>query len=388
MNILALEPWYGGSHRSFLKGFVKHSAHTVHQITMTARFWKWRMHGGAVTMARKALQAWDEGFRPDVIFATDMVNLPAFLALTRPHLADVPVVLYFHENQLTYPLPPDKERDYTYAYINYLSCLAADHVVFNSQFHYDEFMEALPSLLRAFPDYTHLHTVQQIRQKSSVLHLGLDLQAHDQFRHAYPPHAWGPGMKPPIVLWNQRWEYDKNPEAFFRVMNRLDDAGCRFRLILAGEHFEEQPYEFEQAFGRYAERILHYGYAEDFEEYSRLLHRADLVVSTAIHEFFGIAIMEAIYCGCHPLLPNRLSYPELIPETLHRPLLHAPVLYHDEEHLFRMLFSILKGEERPLPPTTLREILERLDWRTHIDDFDTLLDDVAARRTKGASVLV
>lgn len=78
----------------------------------------------------------------------------------------------------------------------------------------------------------------------------------------------------PIVLWNQRWEYDKNPSAFFRVMNRLDDAGVPFRLILAGKHFHEQPEEFEQAFERYAERILHYGYAEDFAEYSRLLHRA------------------------------------------------------------------------------------------------------------------
>ncbi len=380
MNVLALEPWYGGSHRNFLDGLAAHSTHTFQRITMTARFWKWRMHGGAVTMARKALQALDEGFRPDVIFATDMVNLPAFLALTRPQLSDVPVVLYFHENQLTYPLPEGTERDYTYAYVNYLSCLAADRVVFNSQFHYDEFMQALPVLLRAFPDYTHLHTVQEIRHKSAVLHLGMDLQAHDQYGADYEGHDWGPVMKPPIVLWNQRWEYDKNPEAFFRLMNRLDDAGCRFRLILAGQHFEEQPHEFERAFERYAERILHYGYAEDFQEYSRLLHRADLVVSTARHEFFGIAVMEAVYCGCHPLLPNRLSYPELIPSSLHQPLLHAPVLYEDDEALFRILFEILKGNERPLPPSTLRSILEHLDWPQHVARYDAMLEAVAAAR--------
>ncbi|MFQ5570194.1 MAG: DUF3524 domain-containing protein [Rhodothermales bacterium] len=376
MNVLALEPWYGGSHRNFLEGLVKHSTHSFQCVTMAARFWKWRMHGGAVTMARKARQAFDAGFEPDVILATDMVNLPAFLALTRDCLTGVPAVYYLHENQLTYPLPEGQERDYTYAYINYLSCLAADRVVFNSQFHYDEFMEALPVLLRAFPDYTHLHTVQEIRKKSSVLHLGLDLQAHDRYADDYDAHAWGPGMKLPIVLWNQRWEYDKNPEAFFRLMNRLDDAGCAFRLILAGEHFEEQPYEFERAFERYAERILHYGYAEDFEEYSRLLHRADLVVSTSIHEFFGIAIMEAIYCGCHPLLPNRLSYPELIPSSLHKPLLHAPVLYEDEEELFRLMYEILKGNERPLPPVSLRGILEPLDWATHVAAYDTMLEEI------------
>ncbi|MEM9666530.1 MAG: DUF3524 domain-containing protein [Bacteroidota bacterium] len=384
MNILALEPWFGGSHRNFLEDLMRHSTHRFEAVTMSARFWKWRMQGGSVTLARKALQLADDGFAPDLLFASSLVNVPAFLALTRGRFAHVPVVVYFHENQLTYPLAEGRERDYTYAYINYLSCLAADQVVFNSAFHFEEFLEALPVLLRAFPDYTHLNTVQEIRAKSHVLHLGMNLQGHDRFGADYDAHPWGPGMPPPIVLWNQRWEYDKDPEAFFRMMNRLDDVGCRFRLILAGERFEEQPYEFEKAFERYAERILHYGYAEDFEEYSRLLHRADLVVSTALHEFFGIAIMEAIYCGCHPILPHRLSYPELIPETLHRPLLHAPTLYEDEDHLFHIMKAVLGGEERPLPVNTLRDIPQHLDWRTHIQAYDALFEEMsAAKAVKG-----
>ena len=380
MNVLALEPWYGGSHRNFLDGLMGHSRHTFRALTMPDRFWRWRMEGGAVTLARKAVDALEEGFDPDVIFATDMVNLPAFLALARPHLDDVPVVLFLHENQLTYPLPEGRKRDRSYSHINYLSALAADRVVFNSHFHYGEFMEALPALLRAFPDFTNLHTLQEIRERSSVIHLGMDLRAHDEQaedvlieRH----HQTTPAV--PTILWNQRWEYDKNPEAFFRVMNRLDDSGCDFRLILAGEHFEEQPEEFERAFERYAERILHYGYAEDFTSYSHLLHKADVVVSTAIHEFFGIALMEAIYCGCHPLLPDRLSYPELIPESLHRPLLHAPILYEDEDALFDLLQAMLSGEERPLPQDTLRSIPEPLDWRNHVSAYDDLLEETAAR---------
>ncbi|NND72445.1 MAG: DUF3524 domain-containing protein [Rhodothermales bacterium] len=378
-RVLALEPWYGGSHKNFLDGLQKHSSHDIRTITMTARFWKWRMQGGSVTLARKALQI-DDSFEPDVILATDMVNLPGFLALTRQRYANLPVIMFFHENQLTYPLAEGQKRDYTYGYINYLSCLAADRVVFNSQFHFDEMLENLPALLKQFPDYTHLNTVQEIRSKSSVLHLGMDLQAHDQYAEYYSPHRWGPGMEPPIVLWNQRWEYDKNPEGFFRLMNRLDDAGHKFRLILAGEHFEEQPYGFDKAFERYADRILHYGYAENFEEYSRLLHRADIVVSTSIHEFFGIALQEAIYCGCHPFLPNGLSYPELIPSSLHKPLLHAPVLYDDEEQLFQYMASVLKGEERPLPVSTLRQISEALDWRTHVEKYDRVIEELIGER--------
>ena len=385
LHVLALEPWYGGSHRGFLDGFAGHSRHHVHALTMTARFWKWRMQGGPVTLARKALQAIREGFRPDVILASSMVNLPAFLALTRTHLSSTPVVLFFHENQLTYPLAPGVERDQTYSYINYLSALAADRVVFNSAFHRDEFLEALPRLLHAFPDYTHLDTVAEVRDKSGVLHLGMPLQAHDAYAAARRPRAWGPAMEPPpTILWNQRWEYDKNPQAFFRLLGRLDDVGCRFRLILAGEHFEAQPADFGRAFERYAGRIDHYGYAENFEEYSQLLHRADLVVSTAHHEFFGIAILEAIYCGCHPLLPRRLSYPELIPEALQRPLLHAPILYDDEDELFHVAYKLLRGEERPLPLATLSRIPAHLDWAAHVAAYDDLLEQTALQGTAQA----
>ena len=140
-----------------------------------------------------------------------------------PHFSDTPAVLYFHENQLTYPIREDKERDYTYAYINYLSALAGDRVVFNSQFHHDQFFAALPTLLRRFPDYTHLGTLRDLRAKSSVLHLGLDLKGHDQYTPAAEAERAQDGG-PPIVLWNQRWEYDKNPEAFFQ---RDEPAGRR-----------------------------------------------------------------------------------------------------------------------------------------------------------------
>ena len=44
----------------------------------------------------------------------------------------------------------------------------------------------------------------------------------------------------------------------------------------------------------------------------RPLRQADVFVSTARHEFFGIATAEAIAGGCFPLLPDRLAYPELV----------------------------------------------------------------------------
>lgn len=373
MKILALEPWFGGSHKRFLTELARHSTHDIREVTLAPRFWKWRMQGGAVTLAEKARTMVAEGFVPDVLFVSDMTNLPAFLALTRDLFARTPTVLFFHENQLTYPLPDNTPRDVTYAYINYLSALAADGLVFNSAFHQNEFFGALPDLLRRFPDYTHVGTLPLLREKSQVLHLGLNLAGLDAVRpQAEAQRTKEPG--PPILLWNHRWEYDKNPEAFFRVVNRLDDADVPFRLILAGQTFHEQPPEFETGFRRYADRVLHYGYAESFEDYAALLWRSDLVVSTSIHEFFGVSMMEAIACGCHPLLPNRLTYPELIPEALHSPLLHAPILYNSENELFEILRRVLTNQDQRLPGSVLREVAEPLAWSRHIEAYDTLFD--------------
>ena len=54
---------------------------------------------------------------------------------------------------------------------------------------------------------------------------------------------------------------------------------------------------------------------------------------TAEHEFYGISVIEAVRAGCHPVLPARLSYPELFP---------AEYLYEDGE-LFGRLKVLLEN---------------------------------------------
>ncbi|MCS7081610.1 MAG: glycosyltransferase [Bacteroidetes bacterium] len=371
MRVLALDPYHGGSYRAFLEGLIAHSRHEWAVLSLSDRFPEWRLQGGAVTLARKA-QGLEGPF--DVVFATDMLNLPLWLALIRDRWGSLPVALYMRKNPLTVPLEPGQERKLELAYIVYSSVLVADAVWFNSQYHLREFIAALPELLGRFPDSNHLGELPEIARKSRVVYPGMVLRRHDAFpdlRHRNDA---------PVILWNQRWGYDKNPEAFWRIINRLFEAGLKFRLILSGQHFEHRPEGFEIVWRRYGDRILHYGYVEDFAEYSRLLHRADVVLSTARHEFFGTAIWEAVYCGAHPVLPNRLTYPEILPERLHRPLLHAPALYESEEEAFEILRALLRGEERPLPKATLQEALGGFDWSERAQEFDRLLESLATQR--------
>ena len=365
MKILALDPFLGGSHKSFLSGLKQYSSHTVIPLTMSDKFWHWRLHGGAVTLAERSHDIPDD---IDLILASSMTNMPAFIALTNPRFASTPTIMYMHENQLTIPLPEGKERDQTYCYINYVSMLSADLLVFSSQFHFESMMVELPRFLRTFPDHQNLPSVDRIAEKSIVLHPGLHLKAHHKFDPIRTKNA------NPIILWNQRWESDRNPTAFFRMMDRLDDSGCAFDLILAGDQTSEKPKELEKIWKKYGDRILHYGFVDDFDTYSTLLHRADIVVSTSSYEFFCTAVMEAVYCGCHPLLPDGLTYTELIPQPLREPLLHASVIYKDEDDLFKKLRRLLRAEVRTLPLASLRNINAHLDWSRHILEYDELFE--------------
>jgi len=159
VDIWLVEPYYAGSHRMWADGYRARSRHRVRLLTLPGRFWKWRMQGGAVTLARKASRF---NKPPGLILASDMLNLPLFLALASPRLAGVPVVLYFHENQLTYPLQPGEKRDLHYGFINWASALRADAACFNSAYHREAFLEELPRLLKHFPDYTELWSVREL----------------------------------------------------------------------------------------------------------------------------------------------------------------------------------------------------------------------------------
>lgn len=364
MNVWLVEPYYTGSHQAWADGYQVHSRHDVQLLTLPGRFWKWRMQGGALTLARKAATLVES---PDLILASDMLNVPVFFSLCGANCQFALLALYFHENQLTYPLQPGEKRDLHYGFINFVSALRADAVFFNSAYHLDAWFDELPRLLKHFPDYNELWAVDALREKSRVLPLGLDLGHLD----AHRPEEETAGR--PLLLWNHRWEYDKDPETFFRAVYTLAGEGLDFGLILLGESFRNQPDEFLEARQRLGDRIVHFGYAEDVATYARLLWQADVVVSTALHEFFGAAVVEACYCGCLPILPNRLAYPELIPAE------HQDAcLYDDFDGLLARLRHAI-GHVGEMRAFSLQPHMARFAWARMAPRYDTLLEQTGRR---------
>jgi glycosyltransferase involved in cell wall biosynthesis len=370
LHILAIEPYFGGPHADFLEGLRAASRHQWTFLTMPARRWRWRMHGAAIHLAREAATLLRGGHgRAEapfhLIFASDFLNVAQFKALAPEAVARLPVVTYFHENQLSYPLEPGQRRDPQYAFINLATGLASREAWFNSAFHRDAYHAAVRGLLAKMPDFVPPDLVDGLLARSRVVPPGANLApfADGRCRERRPPLT---------ILWNHRWEFDKNPEAFCEVLFFLADEDVPFRLAVVGEAIRKWPPVFEKARRRLADRLVRFGYIPDRQAYEEQVRRSDVVVSTAFHEFFGLPVVEAIAAGCFPLMPARLSYPEIVPRPLHETFFYA-----DERDLRQKLRRVLEGKASWDRAYQLAEHVQQYDWRERARAFDEALEKAA-----------
>lgn len=324
------------------------------------------MFGGAVALAEQ----WKKlDFTPDLILATDMLDLSTFLALTRRETAGIPVALYFHENQITYPWSPSDQdvalrRHNEYGFINYISALSADAIFFNSHYHQASFFGALPDFLKQFPDQRNLENIAKLEARSAVLPLGLDLAKLDTEQRKKENEI-------PVLLWNHRWEYDKHPEEFYQLLLRLRSDQVDFRLVVLGESYAKSPKVFQQIEKEFAEQLLHFGYAKDWTTYAQWLWQSDVLPVTSQQDFFGGSVVEAIYCGVYPILPQRLAYPEHLPATL-----KDQHYYEHPEEFYQKVKSILIKSDRE----SRQNFVARYDWSNLAPTYDQTFRDLKANK--------
>ncbi|UCH23868.1 MAG: DUF3524 domain-containing protein [Deltaproteobacteria bacterium] len=360
MKFVFIEPFFGGSHRDFAKGLISHSRYRIELFTLPARFWKWRMRGAALYFAKKIslLNQYDG------IITTNLMSLSDFRALRENGCP--PALVYFHENQLTYPLAPAERMDYQFGFTDITTALAANRIIFNSCTHFDAFFSLIPGFIGMMPEYQPKWVIDAIRAKADVIYPGCRFPATTPKLKALPLSA----DETPLIIWNHRWEFDKNPEDFFHALNAVLKKNLDFHLALLGENFQTVPKAFLAAKDQYKKRIVRYGYEKSKEKYRKWLQRGAIVISTARQENFGISVVEAIRSGCIPLLPHRLSYPEIIPAEY-----HDDFLYKDQADLIdKLTFVLTHLKSLESKREQISNAMGRYAWANCIDRYDHELE--------------
>ena len=364
LRVLALEPYFGLSHKTFLEGYRKHSRHSVEIWALKPWKWKWRMRGSAIHFA-DAAAARPASDAPHVVLASDFLNLADWRALAPRGFRDAPAILYFHENQITYPLGAGAPREAHYGWIHLSSALAAERILFNSSYHREAFLHAVEEVLALMPDHVPPDIPDKIRRRSGVFPVGIDFEPHRAVLAAKPrvPH------EKPVLVWNHRWEDEKGPDIFLEGLLALKAKGIPFRAIVCGQAFKKVPQALRRLESELAGEILHFGFFESREDYLAALAEADVVVSTARQEFFGVSVVEAMYMGCLPVLPRALSYPEILPPGSRDLFLYDfPATFPD--FLARFLSDL---------PVTRREDIQqaacRFDWKLLAPELDDRVEE-------------
>ncbi len=304
MRILLLSAYDGTSHRYWRQGLVANfGQHQWTVLTLPGRHFNWRIRGNPLSWLATESERLSVAY--DLIVATSMVDIATLKGLF-PNLGKIPTLCYFHENQFQYPQRDKTKRPLEAMMVNLYSALAADRLLFNSQYNQDSFFDGADKLMKQLPDFRPKSIRALLAGKSSVLPVPMNT----------PTEVDEPVEKADVftLVWNHRWEHDKAPERLYLLLKQLQDKSIPFRLHLLGECFRDEPQAITLIKAEFADYLGCCGYQADKKSYWRCLYQSHLVLSTSLHEFQGLAVLEGVAAGAVPVIPDRLSYQEMFAE--------------------------------------------------------------------------
>jgi len=301
LKILILSAYDAMSHAHLNRGLMENiDGAEFTLLTLPPRYFSWRVRGNSLSFAYNCREELEKDF--DLIFATSMTDLTSLRGFC-PSLADIPAMVYFHENQFAYPDSKTAHSNAEAKIVSIYNALAADKAVFNTRYNMQTFLEGAEKFLKKMPDHVPKGLIEKISEKSTVLHVPINSDSVKNIHSGIP-----------TILWNHRWEYDKAPDRFLSVLRLLRAKNFDFRLNVIGQVFRDVPESFEHIKNEFADHIVNFGYMKSRDDYLGVLSESSIAVSTSIHDFQGLAVMEAADAGCVPVLPERLAYPEIFDE--------------------------------------------------------------------------
>lgn len=305
-RILFLSAYHADSHRYWCESLMDElDEYEWVLLSLPARFFSWRIRGNPLSFIAEHANQLKQHF--DVCFCTSMVDLATLKSLV-PTLQGVPCIAYFHENQFAYPVNTSQHASLEPQMVNLYTALAADTVLFNSAFNRNSFVQGVDALMAKMPDKAPTALGAQLMDKSQILPVPLYAQK------VMISSVVTEESKVPLITWNHRWEYDKGPELLLEILRQLDNRSCVFDLAIIGQQFRRQPDAFQHIHALVQKSdcltLKHWGYIESEDDYHQCLASTDIVLSSALHDFQGLSVLQAVLAGAMPVLPDRQVYPE------------------------------------------------------------------------------
>lgn len=318
-RVLLLSAYAAASHQVWSKCLIQlFPEYQWTPLTLPPRHFNWTIRGNSLLWAFSLREVLQQPY--DLLLATSMVDLSSLRGFV-PELARIPTLVYFHENQFAYPAGSQREDNVEPKLVPLYAALCADHIVFNSHYNRESFLQGASSLFKKLPAAIPDSVLLRL-QDSHVLPVPVQVSQH--FADSQVATT-DPGILE--IVWNHRWEYDKGIDLLLELCEQIHGNRLPLRLHIVGEQFRQQPVEFAQMdilLNEHATQLDlqrgHFAFIAERSSYEALLADCDVVLSTARHDFQGLSIQEACLLGCTPLAPDNLVYPEYLDERFLYPL--------------------------------------------------------------------
>jgi hypothetical protein len=308
LDILALEPFYGGGRKAVLDALTRYSRHRWTVLKLPARKIERRLLVAATWFAEHLSRNNVGQF--DMLVTSEALNLADLFRLV-PELAQRPSVVYFHDNQL--PDPAHGRPDTPVDLVNLNSAMAAGEVWFNSVYNLKTFLGRAARMVARHAELASRNPMPGLTAKSQLMSPPIELKG---LRSPPPPQQGGDGDggSPAIV---------KDPRALLIDARDADPAvvpGVVAKLVRRKEEMTictiGQVKDWPDGV---ACEVLQ---ERDEPRHVQELLRCGIFVTLRGGAAGDDLAVRSLAAGCYPVFPQVGLYPELVPDEMHKYCLH------------------------------------------------------------------
>ncbi|MEM6313003.1 MAG: DUF3524 domain-containing protein [Planctomycetota bacterium] len=349
LDVLAVEPLFGGFRRESLRGFMRHTSHRVHLLKLPPRRPQRRLIASGVWFhesiclhpPRHEVDGKVRRIRFDAVLAGDHLHLSDLQRLHRP-LQDKPAVVLHHGDG------PTDLRSQT---IRLNSLKSATEIWTPTAGSRDALLEEVRQAGVQFPalgDQTD-QVAAKVRLMAMPVEVGPPLRSIERTRRRIAVDATSPPA-----------------DGVVKALHRLHERGEKFELFVIGKHGNALP----------ADAVAQTVKSTDDLAVCQALRRCRSFLGTPTDRPFDPLAVRALRCECWVLLHDTGPNRAILPPFHHSASLHTA----DVRQIYGWLLTVLHQGLADGSTREMTALLSRFDPTRATEAIDEALLDVAGAR--------